>query len=148
MTRIIGIDPGVATGVAMLEDGRFTEFRCLGFWEAYELVRQCSSRTTVVIEIAADTYVWQPNARSRAGLGKALKVAQDVGAVRREGLLLAQGLQRSGLQVVTRPPRGKVDARRFAEITGYRGRMNQHKRDAGMLAWYEYQSMLTGFAPF
>lgn len=140
MTRIVAIDPGVKTAVAVLADGEYTAMWTVSFWGAYELVRgtfEPLDVNVVVVEVATDTFIWQPNARSRASVAKALRVAQDVGAVRREGQLLAEGL-RDRFTVITRPPPGKLTAERFALLTGYKARTNQHERDAGLLAWWEY----------
>lgn len=142
MIRLIGIDPGVNTGFAVLADGEFEALWTLSFWGAYHLVRgswEPLEVDVVVVEIATISYVWQPSAK-RARQAKALRVAQDVGAVRREGELLAEGL-RDRFTVITKPPCGKLNADRFAKLTGHDGRTNQHERDAAMLAWNEYQSM-------
>lgn len=142
MIRILGIDPGVKTAVAILEDGQLA-FWTVSFWGAYHLIRgtwQPLDINVIVVEVATDTYVWQKSARNRASVAKAMRVAQDVGAVRREGQLLAEGL-RDLFCVVTRPPQGKLNAERFGLLTGYEGRTNQHERDAGLLAWTEYQSI-------
>ena len=63
------------------------------------------------------------------------KIGQNVGSVRAEGKLLCMGLRDLGYEVVQVSPMGKIDAAGFSSLTGYRGRTNQHERDAGLLAF-------------
>lgn len=144
MIRVIGIDPGVHTGLADVIDGEIYLEEC-DFWGAYEYlterVRLRSMVDLVVIEIATDSHVWHQGGKTT--VAKAARTGQHVGAVRREGELLAEGLRRAGFNVKTVPPRGKLDSRRFGAITGYVGRTNAHKRDAGLMAWTEYQLLET-----
>lgn len=96
------------------------------FWKVYHIVCGLIDKhgsLRVVIEVSKVKVNWHGPA-----------AAHDVGAVRRESMLLADGLELAGAQVERVHPPGKVDAVTFARITGWTGRTNEHQRDAGMLA--------------
>lgn len=122
----IGIDPGIHTGFAVAEGGKLVRLQTLDFWKVYHIV--CGlidehGSLRVVIEVSKVKVNWHGP-----------KAAHDVGAVRRESMLLADGLELAGAQVERVHPPGGVDAAVFAQITGWTKRTNEHNRIAGMLA--------------
>lgn len=152
MIQVIGIDPGTHTGLGHVQDGEFVELQETTFWGAYEYVMEMATQdvSLVVIEVSPrkQTVLWHHNANNSRKGGR---IGQDVGGVRLQGELLAEGLRRAGYRVKTMAPVGKVDHNVFKAVTGYDGRRcnktnrdetNEHKRDAGMLAWHEYRQLL------
>jgi predicted RNase H-like nuclease (RuvC/YqgF family) len=121
----IGIDPGVHTGFAVAEDGKLTRLETLDFWKVYHIVSGLIDEhgsLCVIIEVPKTKANWHNPA-----------AAHNVGRVCREAELLACGLELIGAQVERVHPKGKVDAVAFARITKWKGRTNEHQRDAGML---------------
>lgn len=131
-----GIDPGVATGLAMTNCGKLVSIQTVDFVRAYHHICEYSPDRVlkIVIEISRETHVWHPDAK-KLSRQRAMAMAQDVGGVRREGQLLMAMLQYRGYNVKAVPPRGKLKDPQFKKITGYEGRTSQHGRDAGMLIY-------------
>lgn len=141
----IGIDGGSHTGLAIW-DGihkEFVDIETSTFWEALERIRNFfPNNTLIVIE---DPNQIKPTFPRNGALspGKRDRISQNVGSVKRETELLAQGLERLGYNVrrVRPGPRaityrkGKPDARTFKRITKYPGRTSQHGRDAALLVY-------------
>lgn len=125
---IIGIDPGKTTGVAVSVDGELARMVTTTFWGAYELILDYKdnslTRIKVVIEVPKTKANWHGP-----------KAAHDVGRVCREAELLAEGIERLGVEVIRQHPQGKLNHEQFTRITGWGKRTNQHCRDAGMLIY-------------
>lgn len=139
MIRVVGIDPGKVTGLALVVDGELT-LRSLDFWGAHGFVFNYDPREVdlVVVEVHPASKVWHDHGGNAR---KAGKIGQNVGAVRDQGELLAEGFRRAGYQVREIQPLGKLDHTRFQAYTGYRGRTNEHTRDAGIMAIREYERL-------
>jgi hypothetical protein len=129
----IGIDPGVKTGFAQAINGKLVRLETTDFWEVYEGVKAMWSINDVAIHIedTNDLPVFHHGANRKAQGA----IGRNVGEVCREASLLIQGFERLGYNVI--PHRGKrskkVDHKTFCRITGWKGRTNQHQRDAACL---------------
>lgn len=134
---IIGIDPGKQTGIAVFHTAtsELMIVETLDFWSAYEWAIKyyiTGDLKQLVIEVPDTKHIWQkpastPKALQRQGV--------NVGSVIREAQLLADGIERWGVDVKRVNPRKKVDAKTFKDYTGWTGRTNQHERDAAMLCY-------------
>lgn len=159
IARYIGIDGGTQTGLAIYRphiDKFFPEkweLQTTDFWGAYECVLDLSPTTTrIVVEDPSQvSTIFHNRAVTRGGRDK---TAQRVGAVKRESLLLIEGLRRKGYDVVgayITNARGflgsKLSAKQFANITGYTGRSSQHARDAGRILMYAYPEIVPRIVP-
>lgn len=135
----VGIDPGTNTGFAVWDciAGEFAALDTLGFWSAYQRVLQLAAtheRLLAVVEDPSGNKPVFPRNLTMKEVKIKLHIAQSVGGNKREAQLLIKGLRRAGIPVKTVTPRdGKWNAETFAKITGYQGRTNEHKRDAGRL---------------
>jgi hypothetical protein len=126
---VIGIDSGKNTGLAMAENGKLKALTTVDFWGAiYEI--DSYPDAIIVIELSG-THVWHREAKS---FGAIAKTGQNIGAVRREAQLIIQYLHWKGREYVVQKPLGKIDSKQFKHITGWKGKSNQHTRDAAMLA--------------
>lgn len=132
----VGIDPGVKTGFAIAESGKLTHLETVDFWGAYDRIREWDPGCVemITIEISETTHMWGKQLYGNDQDKRRVKMGQNVGAVRREGQLLAQRLRQRGYSVRCVPPRGKVSADYFRRLTGWTGTSNEHTRDAGLLA--------------
>jgi hypothetical protein len=125
----IGIDPGKNTGYAEYnaETGLLI-LETVDFWTCYAMMKIRPTRGVLVhIEVPKTKTNWHASKNSTTSV--------NVGMAYREMILLAEGIERLGFHVKRTFPQGKIDAKRFRTITGYKGRTNEHTRDAGMLAY-------------
>ena len=147
---IVGLDPGEQTGVAAYDPTarRLKYCTSLGFWA---MVRWFETELgpiesvdglapgpvlLVVIEDARKLPIY---GRHRAVRGaRRDKLARNVGRIDRDTQLWVEYLTMRGYQVVRSVPAAgdeKWLAETFKQITRWRGRTNQHGRDAARLVW-------------
>lgn len=122
---IIGIDPGKYTGVAILNNcGTIDKLLTIDFWGAVVTIDcySSSNKLMVAIELPSNKHVLP----CRRGV--------DVGSVIREAELLVKLLELRKIKHKTYPPLGKISAEEFNLETGWKGKSNQHTRDAARLA--------------
>ena len=132
---IMGIDPGQQSGCALYNTAtkQLVHLWTTDFWGAYEYV--LNNRLVligVVVEVPDSKTVYHKPSTS---LAATQRTAVNVGGVLREAQLLFDGIQKSGIPVQRVNPRGKVNAEKFKQLTGWEGRSNNHERDAGMLTY-------------
>ncbi len=131
---IIGIDPDLEkSGVAVLDDSGL-KLHSMNFVGVMELLR--SEKTKAVIVEAG----WQ-NKKSNFHGGKnkfiAERIAKNVGENHAIGKVIVQIAEHFGHDVIlVKPKRTKLDHGQFCQMTGYDGRTNSEKRDAGRLVWH------------
>lgn len=127
--NIIGIDPGVNTGWARMCDGRIEACSSTTIHAAMHCVRHFAAHGSLRLVVFED-------ARLRGGDDP--KRAQGAGSVKRDSRIWADFLADLGCKVLAvRPQKGgtKWSAEQFAKLTGWKGRTNEHGRDAALLIW-------------
>lgn len=134
---VIGVDPGLKTGVAFWDIGRqqFTMITSGAWWDIYDLLRsQDPCRASMVIEdSSANNFIY-----SRHGRDVTRRISRNVGMNQAYARLLIDGLRRIGFVVQTIVPhrhRRKLDATTFSRIVQWHGSTDQHGRDAAMLVF-------------
>lgn len=129
---VVGIDPGTKTGLALWDTQarKLTEVSTLGAIEAMarcELMQRAGSLKHIVME----------DARLRTWFGtKGREVLMGAGSVRRDCSIWCEWAEFHGVALRSVSPQqkgAKVDAERFAKLTGWAGRTSEHGRDAAML---------------
>jgi hypothetical protein len=141
---LVGIDPGVETGVAQW-DAAARQLQSVAGMPILDAMAEVSALATlhryegqvcnllVVFEDARGHHVrFGRNAR------KGAKILQGVGSVKRDCGMWEEFLVREGIPFVTIKPRRratKKDAGLFKRITGWPGRTNEHGRDAAMFVY-------------
>jgi hypothetical protein len=139
---IIGIDPGLNTGVAVAEGGRIIELRTCGIAPAMFFVLGLH-RDSMVDSIL----VMVEDARQRSYFGAVDKkmakygpgVREGAGAAKREASIWDEFLEARLIPHQMIPPiRGgtKLTAAKFLALTGCDHRSSVHSRDAGVIAWH------------
>lgn len=132
--HIIGIDPGANTGLATLKDGALLALETIAPHQIERVLRERMPTRVVFEDSRLQSHAWTQVA-SRAA---ALKMARNVGEVDAWCSLITAVCAELGIPAHGVSPKGKgakVDATRFASITGWAGRSNEHARDAAMVAW-------------
>jgi hypothetical protein len=134
---VIAIDPGVNTGIGIFSVTRNELVLCqsFSFWDAIETIEKWIKEYRDVV----DFIVENPNNKAvwRNGKNKPIqnRMARNVGSVLRDANLIIEYIQRKGYLVTNCHPVGKLDQKKFALITGWQEKTNQHGRDAGMMAF-------------
>lgn len=135
---IVGIDPGVKTGLALLDgSGALNRVETMAIDEALELVRELNALGQVdhVVFEDARLRTWfggadQRQARSGAG------IREGVGSVKRDCVIWSEFLGRHNIPFVgVKPSSGatKWPADYFTKVTGWAKRTSNHGRDAAVL---------------
>lgn len=131
---IIGIDPGTHTGVAVYDAANrvLTEVMSMPIHEAMSVVDGTHRAGRIKMVVYED-------ARLRTWFGrKGRESLQGAGSIKRDCVIWADYLVSLGApHKAVKPSAGnsKWDAGKFARITGWVGRTNEHGRDAALLVW-------------
>lgn len=133
MKILIGIDPGVKTGIAVWDvDGqRFKYLKTCDIIEAMDIVR--------LLNAGEDIEVWFEDARLRKWFGsKGREALQGAGSIKRDCSIWESHLKKEGIKFKAIPPSHnvtKVNAKSFERMTGISDRTSEHSRDAAMLVY-------------
>ena len=134
---LIGIDPGVNTGMAIGRDGKL-ESIVTGL--ACEIEMQVKFHSDV-----EDIFVYFEDARMRQWFGKAgREKLQGAGSVKRDCQRWQEWLEMNNIphcKVAPKDNKTKLNADQFSRITKWEGRTNEHGRDAAMLIFGRKLSM-------
>ncbi|MAT70391.1 MAG: hypothetical protein CMJ58_12800 [Planctomycetaceae bacterium] len=130
----IGLDPGQRTGVAIYRDGKLCELRTVAPAEIEALIVEHAPALVVFEDSRMQSPVFSRGTNPRA----MLKIARNVGEIDQLCRQIDDMSKRLGAECVGVSPLrkgSKLTAARFAKVTGWPGRSNQHERDAAMVAW-------------
>lgn len=136
MALILGIDPGASTGVATFIDGDLVQLDTITPGKIERTIRDVMPARVVFEDSRLETRAW--NARTKAAYGAALATARSLGQVDAWCRLITEVCGELGIPAHGISPTAKgvkVQADRFAIITGWKGCSNEHTRDAAMVAW-------------
>ena len=130
---ILGIDPGVQTGMALWNGVTFSFVRTVPIHEAL---------FWVFTHQAEIDYIRVEDARKRKWFGKDAKVKQQgAGSIKRDCKIWDDFLGSLHIPYeMVHPIKGgtKLDGASFKKATGYTKQTSNHARDAAMLVW-EYK---------
>lgn len=138
---IIGIDPDlVKSGVAVVVDGKIITLDTMSFFDLCNFIDEHKHQAVFHVE---DVEINKP-VFTRPGISPASmkKIAQNVGMVKAVARLLMEHLEETEANYkMIRPlvgpiKKAKKDAEFFNRQTGWTGKSNEDKRDAGLLALY------------
>ncbi|CAN5297378.1 hypothetical protein BH10PSE16_BH10PSE16_01060 [soil metagenome] len=131
---ILGIDPGVNTGVATYIDGKLTQLQTISPAQIARHIGRVLPGRVIFEDSRLQSYTWT-QIKSRAA---ALKMARNVGEVDAWCRLITEVCAELGITAHGISPKGKgakLNAAQFAALTGWTGSSNEHTRDAGAVAW-------------
>lgn len=144
---ILGIDPGVQTGVAIYIRGKLSRLQTIAPHEIGELLDEVAPSLVIFEDSRLQSHVWTAAGQSR---GAAIKIGRNVGQIDQQCIIIDALCNKKGISCVGISPLGKgakLNAKAFNELTGCKGRQNQHERDAAMIAWpYRNGSDFKGWA--
>ncbi len=135
--RVIGIDPGVNTGMAVYEDGELALLHTVQPHQIPLLLSQYQIEPLFVAfeDSRLQSHVWLPSQSK----GVAANIARKVGMVDAWCYLIERVCEEYDIAYMRVSPKAKgvkVDAELFKKVVRWNGRSNQHERDAAMVAWH------------
>lgn len=139
---VIGIDPDlVKSGVCILKNGKIISLESKTFTQLINLIKNCTSDTTIAIENVEKNKTTFPRNTNQAVMKT---IAQKVGMVKATARHIEEIVKDyTGKKAIKVPPgvgkATKKDAKLFNKLTGYTGRTNEDVRDAYWIADYAYR---------
>ena len=133
--KLIGIDTGTHTGVAIYEtiSKRIERLETLPIHKAMALV------LATALENPNDTHVYFEDARLRKWFGRSgREQLQGAGSVKRDCAIWEEYLKDYKITLTPIAPKNnitKLTADYFAKVTGWTARTSEHARDAAMLVF-------------
>ena len=127
---LVGIDTGINTGFAV--------------WDGNELRVDCMTISKAMMEVLRlstlyDVIVLYEDATQRKWFGNTSKERlKGAGSVERDSKIWRDFLHENGIKhkaIAPKNNRTKLTAHQFELLTGYKGRTNEHGRDAAMLVY-------------
>ena len=134
MSTIIGMDPGMNTGVAIYQAGKLEVLMTISPLEIHALLKGFEPARVVFEDSRLQSHIWNRMLKAAA----AAKVARNVGQIDAWCYLITEHCERLKIAAHGISPAGKgakLNAAKFQELTGWTGPSNQHTRDAAMVAW-------------
>lgn len=128
---VIGIDPGVNTGFAVWNGNEFEEITATNIITAIEKLKRYADNFNVK--------VYYEDARLRHWFGSSgREKLMGAGSVRRDSQIWETACKLLNIPYVAVAPKDnmtKLNAKMFATYTKWKGRTNEHGRDAAMLVF-------------
>lgn len=143
LTMLIGIDPGVNTGVAIIQNQRLArvESPAPTILGAMDLVAQLiaqEGRDHVLVIWEDARLIGGMHGMGRGSKGDVARL-RGVGSVHRDCSIWGEFFARHGIKQLSLSPKAKgakLASEAFSRLTGWSGGVtNEHSRDAAMLIW-------------
>ena len=131
---VIGIDPGMNTGMARYVDGVLVELETVMPWEVRIALDALRPDLVVFEDSRKQSHTWTRIASRDASL----KMARNVGEIDAWCNLIDAECAALGIRCIGVSPTGKgakLAAPAFSKLTGWDGKSNQHARDAALVAF-------------
>jgi len=139
MALIVGIDPGVRTGLAVWDtvSRSFLDIRCSGIIDAMRYIMELNEKRGIFLVVFEDARQrkWIPREKD---LSQFRGRAMGAGSVKRDCSIWEEFCEAYGFDYVKTAPKNgttKLSDTMFRGITGYDARTNNHGRDAAMLVF-------------
>ena len=133
--KIIGIDPGTVTGVAIWDTLKkeYIHIGSGGMIDAFDVIE------SEIYKLDINFEVWIEDARQRKWYDKVgREVLQGVGSIKRDCHIWEEFCKNRNLKhrmVAPKNIKTKMSAEGFKKITGWQGSTNEHSRDAAMICF-------------
>jgi len=142
-TITIGIDPDTdKSGIAIVVNKQIIDLATVKLFDLIEYLDAAGPKDTIVVKVE-DPNMIKPLFGEKAKNKRAIreKICQDVGGCKAVARLICELLESHNYKVIkVRPLKGPIkrqaknDGNYFNKITGWKGRTNEDKRDAAMIA--------------
>lgn len=125
---VVGIDPGTKTGIAIWDVSA----------QSFEIITTCKihEAMSLIKDVADNIRLVRLEDPTRRGGRR--RASQGAGSIKRDYRIWCDYLECLDINVL-RVRAGdtmtKVDAKKFAQITGYKKRTSEHARDAAMMVF-------------
>lgn len=134
--RVLGLDPGINTGVAIYEDGKLAELLTIEPINLADIFSHYSGEPLFVVfeDSRLQSHVWIPSQSK----GVAANIARKVGMVDAWCYMIERLCESYDIAYMRVSPKAKgekLTSAQFQAITKWPGKSNQHERDASMVAW-------------
>lgn len=132
--KILGIDPGTSTGVAVFEDGELTRLLTMSPVDMARFIAEAAPSRVVFEDSRLQSHVWA-GAMSKAALAK---IARNVGEIDAWCKLICAICEREQIAAHGVSPKNKgakLNHDKFVVLTNWKSGSNQHERDAAMIAY-------------
>jgi hypothetical protein len=129
--KILAIDPGINTGVAVYENGILVKLCTIQPIDLQDALRV--AEYVVLEDSRLQSHVWV-----KASGAALAKVSRNIGMIDAYCAMIVAWCGRFGIPCLSVSPKdkgAKLKAEQFAHITGYEAKSNQHERDAAMIGW-------------
>lgn len=130
---LIGIDPGVNTGVAIWDGKKLLKVQSMVIHQAMNIVMKVEMNNPNKILVRLE------DARKRNWFGESgREQLQGAGSIKRDCKIWEDFLTDNKIPfelVAPKNSKTKIDANVFAKITGWKESTNEHARDAAMLVY-------------
>ena len=135
---ILGIDPGMNTGIAVFNGGLLEALHTILPHQIENFIRSCSPGRLVFEDSRLISHIYTTNQKRAVALNMARKVGQ-VDAWCNLITLICSDLKVPAHGISPLAKGAKLKAPAFARLTGWVERSNEHERDAATVAW-KYRS--------
>jgi len=134
MKQVIGIDPGVNTGVALYANGKLLSLQTIEPIDIQDCIKRSYADLIVFEDSRLQSAVWVPSKNKAV----ANNIARKIGQVDALCSLIEDTCNRWEIKFMRVSPKAKgakMNSEDFNLFTGWTGRSNAHERDAAMVAW-------------
>lgn len=131
---ILGIDPGLKTGIAHFDGGKLTHLETVHPADIPNVLQQHKPARVVFEDSRLQSHVWGRG----TGVAAAAKVARNVGEVDAWCRLIEHTCSKLDIKCHGVSPQSKgrkLNAQKFERLTGWTQSSNQHERDSAIVAW-------------
>lgn len=137
---VVGIDPGVNTGFAVVDNGSFTDIETMTFTEAQAWCLNCIDRYREQGNVSTlELVIEDPRGQFVPYNQREPQRIKGVGSVERDCKLWIEFCEFYGIKYrLVKPGKyRKIDAATFKKWTGWKVRTSEHARAAAMMVFSE-----------
>lgn len=132
--KVMGIDPGMNTGIAILRLGRVSELHTVAPEDIEAMLIEHQPERVVFEDSRKQSNTWT----AQGSQAKVAKVARNIGQIDAWCYLIeviCRKLEIPAHGISPAAKGAKLNAEAFRQVTGWAGSSNEHQRDAAMCAW-------------
>jgi|GEM_PF-505639 len=133
---ILGMDPGVSTGLATYSGGQLLALETVEPHEIRELLQERKPARVIFEDSRLQSHTWNAQRqKTRAAVAAVGRSLGHVDQICRQIVSICEelGIPAHGISPAVKG--AKLDADQFEVRTGWARRSNQHERDAAMVGW-------------